>query len=140
MTDAAPGHTREIVSFHVPSEPVPFARAGANGKRRFTPSKQAHAMDAIRLHAQRAMAGQQPFEGPVELSVRATYIVPASWSKKRRDAAVWKASKPDADNLGKIVADSLNSIAYHDDAQITSMTVQKVYGLKAGLTVSISQL
>lgn len=130
----------EIISFSIPGEPVPFARAGANGKQRFTPKRQSLAMDAVRLHAQRAMAGVAPFEGPVELQIRATYPVPASWSKKKREAAKWKASKPDVDNLGKLVADSLNGIAYVDDAQVVSLTVQKPYGPVPSLTVSIIQI
>jgi Holliday junction resolvase RusA-like endonuclease len=129
-----------LISFSIPGDPVPFARTGAHGARRFTPKKQALAMDAIRLYAQRAMDGQGPLQGPVELSIRATYLVPASWPRKRREAALWKASKPDADNLGKLVADSLNSIVYLDDAQVASMTVQKMYGPIAGLTVSVASL
>ena len=97
-------------------------------------------MGTIKLFAAQAIAGAEPLAGPVELSIRATYLVPASWPAKRRAKAAWKISKPDADNLGKIVADSLNSLAYADDAQIASLIVQKRYGPIAGLTVSVSPL
>jgi Holliday junction resolvase RusA-like endonuclease len=97
-------------------------------------------MGAVKMFASQAMAGAAPINGPVELSIRATYLVPASWPAKRRATAMWKASKPDADNLGKIVADALNSLAYADDAQVASLIVQKRYGPIAGLTVSVAPL
>ena len=36
--------------------------------------------------------------------------------------------RPDWDNLGKMVSDALNGLAYHDDKQIVSATVEKQYG------------
>ncbi|MCM1007771.1 MAG: RusA family crossover junction endodeoxyribonuclease [Ruminococcus flavefaciens] len=36
--------------------------------------------------------------------------------------------KPDADNVLKIIADSLNGIACHDDSQIVSCEIHKYYG------------
>lgn len=129
-----------MIAFAVPGEAVPWSRAGSNNGQRYTPKRQASFMGAIKLFAARAMAGAGPIEGPVELSIRATYLTPSSWSAKRRATATWKASKPDVDNLGKIVADALNSLAYADDAQVASLIVQKRYGALAGLTVSVCPL
>ena len=130
----------ELIAFTVPGEAVPWSRAGSNSGHRYTPKRQASFMGAVKMFASQAMAGAAPINGPVELSIRATYLVPASWPAKRRAKATWKASKPDADNLGKIVADSLNSLAYADDAQVASLIVQKRYGPIAGLTVSVAPL
>jgi Holliday junction resolvase RusA-like endonuclease len=35
--------------------------------------------------------------------------------------------KPDADNIGKAILDSLNDVAYHDDAWVVDLQVLKVY-------------
>jgi Holliday junction resolvase RusA-like endonuclease len=35
--------------------------------------------------------------------------------------------KSDADNIAKIVLDSLNKIAYYDDAQVVELEVKKIY-------------
>jgi Holliday junction resolvase RusA-like endonuclease len=35
--------------------------------------------------------------------------------------------KPDGDNIAKIILDSLNGIAYADDSQVVSLTVNKLY-------------
>ncbi len=125
-----------FVAFTVPSEPVAFARSGGNGKVRFTPKKQRDYMALVRLAAHNAMAGQAPFEGPIELTIRAVYRVPSSWPKKRADVARWRTSKPDADNIAKLVSDACNEIVFGDDAQVVELRVQKVYGPIAGVTVS----
>lgn len=129
----------EIV-FVVPGDPVPFARAGSNGKQRFTPRKQADHMVGVKRCGADAMAGREPFAGPVELVVEATYVVPASWSKLKRERAWWKAGKPDVDNLLKIVADSLNGIAYLDDMQIADGRATKRYGVRSETRITIREL
>ena len=129
-----------MIAFTVPGQAVPFARAGALGKRRFTPKKQNDFMGVIKLFASRAMEGAAPLEGPLALQIRATYLVPESWSKAKKAAAQWKASKPDADNLAKIFKDAMSTIVFVDDAQVADLHVQKVYGLRAEVLVSISPL
>lgn len=130
----------DMVAFIIPGEPVPFARAGSNKGRRYTPSKQLAYMGVIKLFAQQAMAGEPPMEGPVGLSIRAVYLIPASWTKKEKAAAVWKSSKPDADNLAKIFKDAMSKIVFADDAQVADLQVQKVYGLRAEIIITVSPL
>lgn len=129
-----------FVAFEIPGEPVAFARSGGHGKIRFTPQRQRNFMELVKLVAHRAMDGAAPLDGPVELTIRATYLVPASWPKKRAATARWRTSKPDADNLAKIVSDAINEIVFVDDAQVAALVVQKVYGPLAGVTVSAMQL
>lgn len=129
-----------MIAIFIPGEPVPFARSGGNGTVRFTPPKQRNQMAVARICAQDAMkkAEHPPLEGPVSVSVRAVFPVPASWSKAKRDRAFWKTSKPDLDNLIKLIKDSFNSIVWVDDAQVCEVRAQKVYGLPAGVTVWVS--
>jgi len=125
-----------MISFVLPGEAVPFARAGG-GKTvaRFTPAKQRSAMGAVKLFCQRAMAGALPLDGPVELAICATYLRP----KARRDD-VWKTSRPDADNISKLIKDALNTVAWRDDAQVCSLHVWKRYGNVASVSVRIVEL
>lgn len=129
-----------FVAFDIPGEPIAFARSGGNGKVRFTPKRQRDFMALVQLAAHKAMAGQPPLTGPIELSIRAIYRPPSSWPKKRAANARWRTSKPDADNIAKIVADACNEIVWGDDAQISSLIVQKTYGPIAGVTVSAALL
>jgi Holliday junction resolvase RusA-like endonuclease len=129
-----------VIAFTIPGEPVAFARSGGKGAIRFTPKRQRDFMALVKLAAANAMAGAPPIEGPVEMILRATYCAPVSWSKKKRDAAHWRTSKPDADNIAKIVADAINEIVYLDDSQVASLAVQKVYGPLAGVAVTVAPL
>jgi Holliday junction resolvase RusA-like endonuclease len=128
------------VYFQIPGECIGFARAGANGKLRFTPKRQRDFANLVKLAAATAMVGLPPFTGPLKIVVRATYLVPASWPKKRKETAFWKTTKPDASNLLKLVEDALHDICYADDATISEATVQKTYGSIASTTVEISEL
>lgn len=128
------------ISFEIAGEAVPFARAGANGKRRYTPKKQMSFMEIVKEKCARAMADLEPFKGPVQMDMIAVYLIPASWPKGRRESAKWKASKPDLDNLAKLTSDAMNRIVYVDDAQIAHLSVKKVYGHICRMTVTITEL
>ena len=68
---------------------------------------------------------------PLWLEVTAFYPIPKSTSKKKIElmekGEIRPTIKPDLDNCVKIVADSLNGIAYKDDSQIVSVVADKYY-------------
>ncbi|EOU1465279.1 RusA family crossover junction endodeoxyribonuclease [Clostridium perfringens] len=70
-------------------------------------------------------------EGSIKALIIAYYKIPKSYSKKRvqaiRDGLEKPTKKPDADNIAKIILDSLNGIAYKDDSQIVELRVIKRY-------------
>lgn len=70
-------------------------------------------------------------EGSIKALIIAYYKIPKSYTKKRvqaiRDGLEKPTKKPDADNIGKIILDSLNDIAYRDDSQIVELSVIKRY-------------
>lgn len=131
-----------VVSFVIPGEPVPFARAGAKGAMRFTPKRQRDFMSLAKLAACQAMNGRAPIEGPVELTVEAVFLVPSTWSKKKAGAAVWKLSRPDLSNIEKLVEDSLNEIVFLDDTQVVRRGPRscKRYGDRAETRVTVRML
>lgn len=73
--------------------------------------------------------------GPIKATINAYYKVPKSCTKKKlqaiRDGLEYPCKKPDADNVGKIILDSLNKIAYDDDSQIVQLIVNKYWTEKA---------
>lgn len=75
------------------------------------------------------MAGFSPQEGPMALEVAAFYAPPKSLCKKRTPVrrGTPKGTKPDWDNIGKIVSDALNGVAWIDDSQVARATVTKCY-------------
>ena len=70
-------------------------------------------------------------EAPLELTINAYFPIPTSWpkykQKEAREGSRRPTVKPDFDNMAKIVADSLNGIAYTDDKQIVDAIQHKYY-------------
>jgi Holliday junction resolvase RusA-like endonuclease len=109
--------------FTVPGEPVGWARSRHNGNQHYTPAKQRKAKSDIGYLCLEAMDNKAPLEGPVELTVVACYPMP-----KRLSNLFWKATRPDIDNVCKLVADALNGIAYVDDGQVAALHALKQWG------------
>lgn len=95
---------------------------------------------ALRIAAQHVMGGRTLLAGALDVLIIATMGVPASWSQKKRAAALSgverPTSKPDWDNLAK-VTDALNGVVWGDDAAIADGTVRKRYGVAPGLLIEI---
>jgi Holliday junction resolvase RusA-like endonuclease len=132
------------IKFIIPGDVVPWARAGG-GKtmHKFTPKKQQDYMGMIRAEAFRQMDRfPGPLAGPLQLKIVAVYLWPKSTTKARLGAVDggWKITKPDSDNITKIVKDALNTIAYADDAQVSFSSTWKILGPKAGLVVEVISL
>lgn len=129
------------VEIEIPGTPVAFARARSNHGRRFTPQKQALYMDMVRLEAERRMNGLPPIEGPVKLFAQFVYAWPRSWPERQKRAAGshCKTSRPDADNLVKLIKDSLSSVVYRDDAQVYHVEAVKIYGTRDHVRVIVEE-
>ena len=82
-----------------------------------------------------------PRDCAILVSIEAVFPIPASWSKaKRQEALEGKLAhmgKPDWDNVGKIITDALNQVAWNDDSQIISASVIKTYGAEPKVIVKI---
>ena len=132
------------VSFTIPGDPIPKARARAAIRRgritHYTPDQTERYELAVAAAAKQAMGRCVPISGPVSLSVRITCAIPASWSKKRQEAAIGspKVSRPDIDNYIKSIMDGCNGVLWTDDSQVTELCrCIKVYGEKPGVLVEV---
>ena len=78
---------------------------------------------------------------PIEVTVRAFFRPPKSTSKCKLDKMIDKkirpTKKPDLDNVAKAIADALNGVAYHDDAQIVALHVEKFYDIYPRIEVEL---
>jgi Holliday junction resolvase RusA-like endonuclease len=117
-------------------------RATTRGKSRipvmYTPAKTKAAEDVI---IDIAVAGEvSPINGPVRMVIKAIFPIAKSWTKARKAAALAGAphlSKPDGDNVAKLVCDALNGLAYADDARVFDLRVVKTYGPEAKTMIFI---
>lgn len=109
----------------------------------YTPEKTRNYEGNLRLAAQDVMGGAKPLEGPLAVTVHALFPIPASWSKKKRSAALdgsmWPTSKPDPDNIMKGL-DALNEVVFRDDKQIVDARVIKSYSERPALRIEIVEI
>ena len=131
-----------LIEFVVPGEAVPFARAGAKGKQRYTLTRQADYMLSVKHYAWLAMTADSllPLGGPLAMSVHAQFLFPKSWSPKKKITTYWKETKSDISNIIKIIEDAMNGVVFNDDAQISLLAAQKTYGAVAQTVVKIWSL
>ena len=133
------------VTITIGGEPV------ANGRPRMTCRGFAYTPAATRkyeahgrLAAQLAMNGRPPITVPVHAEIVIDLPVPASWSAKRRDAAllgnVRPTTRPDADNYVKAALDAINAIVVADDSLVVDLVARKHYATVPALTIVITPL
>ena len=106
-----------------------FTRIG----KPYTPENTASYEEKVRLAYWEQCGMEMAAAGiPLTLEITAVFGVPERFSKAVRQKMLAReirpTKRPDADNIAKIVADALNGVAWHDDAQVVSMAVSKVYG------------
>ena len=75
-----------------------------------------------------------PWEGPVRLCTR--------WQFPRgKRKAGWKTTRPDTDNLQKLLKDCMTQAGFwKDDAQVVSETAQKVWAQRAGIWIKAEEI
>ncbi len=126
------------IEFTIPGAPQGKARPKVtrnkySGKSlTYTPDKTVAYEELTRSRYQDAANGFKfSDDAQVCVLITARYPIPKSKSKRIKAAMlagqIKPTKKPDWDNIGKIVCDALNGIAYEDDSQIVLGQVAKVY-------------
>lgn len=133
------------LKFVVQGAPVAKGRTRMtrNG-RTYTPEKTVNYENLVRLEFMRQCGGMKfPQDAPLDVRIMAFYPIPKSVSKKKRqlmiDRKMRPLKKPDTDNVCKAILDSLNEVAYHDDAQVVDSMVRKFYSENPRVVVTISE-
>ena len=103
-----------------------FARRG-KFVATYTPEKTKAMESIVKECAAKEMISKDLLTGPVSLVIRVYLHHPQRWSKKNKDAAYWVIGKPDADNIIKLIGDSLNGIVFTDDSQVASIHFSRRY-------------
>lgn len=135
----------QAVSFNVPGKPVGKGRprAAKRGKHitLYTPGKTVSYESTVAVVAMQAMAGRPLIAGPVNVVMKIDLSVPASWSNRKRDAALAgtliPTTKPDIDNVIKTVFDAINGVVWVDDTQVANLYAIKRYSSVPGVQVAV---
>lgn len=137
------------VSFTVPGPPKGKARARTvrtKDGRTFSYTPDGTVLYENLIKTCYYQTGVNPFDADEELraTIVAYYPITKSTSKKKRQqmlaGLIRPTKKPDLDNVIKSILDALNKVAYHDDTQIVSLSMEKFYSDSPRVEVSISNL
>lgn len=133
------------VTFTIPGAPSGKGRPRFNGRteRTYTPQKTRDYEETVRECCKTALSAPFPPDMAIRCEIFAGFPIAQSDSKpkrRRKLADLLKPTKkPDWDNIGKIVCDALNGVAYHDDSQITYSVVKKRYAAFPCVRVTLSE-
>ena len=137
------------IRFTIPGKPFGKQRPRVVNRGKFstayTPKKTVQYENLVKLYYEQAAHGEMfPEDAMLDVRIFAFYEIPKSTSKKRRaDMLANKirpTKKPDFDNIGKIICDSLNLVAYHDDSSVVDAQVRKFYSEQPRVVVSIKTI
>lgn len=111
--------------------------------RPYTPAETVAAEKRIRELWKRKFPRHVPLTGPVMLRFTAVFSIPQGFTALQRasalDGRLYATVKPDKDNIEKLVCDSLNGLAYVDDAQIQGGGVKR-YGSPERVDIELTEL
>lgn len=123
------------ISFIIPGLPKgkgrpKFARMG-NFVKTYTPKDTVNYENLVKMmfldSASKTGWTKPDREEPLACRITCLFPKPQSWSKKKALSAIKHTKKPDCDNIGKVILDALNAIAFEDDSQVSMLHVEKVY-------------
>lgn len=131
------------ITFVIEGKPVPWKRPGqARNGHRYDTQKVIKG-DVAWICKQALPANFEPFTGAVSLKVYFYFARPLTGPRSNPDKHPYHTCKPDKDNLEKIIKDSVNGIAWVDDAQVDRGSSRKLYALErneARTVVMISEI
>ncbi len=136
-----------LVKFTVQGEPKGKGRPRfiPQTGRAITPKDTANYETLVRMEYMAQCQGFKfPDDAMLDMRIMAYYSIPKSASKKNRERMKTRllrpTKKPDMDNVVKIVADSLNQVAYRDDTQIVDCQCRKFYSDNPRVEVTIQEV
>lgn len=128
--------------FFIPLRKIPTVTAqeqgtGVRGGKpyRYDPPELKAAKMLFRDHLAR-FAPPQRLTGPIELQV-CWHFAPSD----RHPEGTWKTTRPDTDNLIKLLKDEMTKTGFWiDDAQVCSEWNAKIFGHTSGISIMVRQM
>lgn len=131
-----------MIEFFVPMKlPTTTAQEQKTGVSK---NRKPYKYDPPELKAARALfrdhlakfATPDPLDGPIKLQTIWCYPLSTAHPEP-----AWKTTKPDTDNLVKLLKDVMTKLGFwHDDAQVALEIIEKIWDKRSGLYVSVEAL
>lgn len=132
-----------MIKLTIPGEPVAKGRPRVTRYGTYTPEKTKN-YETLVKELYFVEHGQTLLDGELSIDIKAYFRIPKSASKKRKrlmaSGDMRPVKRPDWDNVGKIVTDALNGVAYDDDSQIVSASVEKYYSEEPRTEIKIERI
>lgn len=137
------------MKFIVEGKPQGKARArtfynSRAGKMQSITPEQTKSYEELIRWKYKAAGGGYYANTPLQVDIQAFYPIPKAFSKAKTNAALngnlRPSTKPDCDNIIKVVLDALNGVAYYDDKQVICVSCNKYYGGTGYIKVSIKEI
>ncbi|EGD47094.1 endodeoxyribonuclease RusA [Ruminiclostridium papyrosolvens DSM 2782] len=148
-----PGGDFVLIKLTIPGEPCAKGRPRVGKFGTYTPEKTLNYETLVKelyiiQHANKKLQGQ------LKIDIKAYFKIPQGEIPKAKkpkpqtlqryndilNGKIRHTKKPDWDNVGKIISDALNGLAYDDDSQIVSAIVEKFYSNDPRVEVEISEV
>jgi len=131
------------MKFIIPGEPKAKGRHRTSNGHSYTPDNTVLYENWIKQCYLQA-SNKERLEGQIEAHIKAFFSIPKSTSKKKREqmlsGEIRPTKKPDWDNIGKVVCDALNKLAYHDDSGVVDGIVRKFYSDNPRVEVELKKV
>lgn len=119
-----------MISFFIPGRPIPQARPRVvrGGKRTYDPKRSADAKQVAAGYAleARMKAGMELIEdGAITVTMEARFAYPKGTPKKHQVDRAPMTSRPDIENISKMLLDACTGILWRDDSQVTTLIASK---------------
>ena len=132
-----------MITLVIPGEPV------AKGRPRvmrsgvtFTPPKTLNYETLIKELF--IISRQALMTGELRAEIDAYFTINKTVSQKKKEQMISQqirpTKRPDLDNVAKAVLDALNGLAYNDDSQIVSLTINKYWAEVPRVTIRIEEV
>jgi len=122
------------MTFIVPGDPVPLARARMGKYSIYDSQKHEKFVAAMQISHQ--MAGLKMLNGPLLMEI--TFYMPMGKAKRRDGKPHY--FKPDLDNLIKYACDICSKSVFHDDCCIYKIIATKLYDKKPRTVFTLSEV
>lgn len=130
-----------IINFFIPLKKIPTVThqqkrvTTKNGKPQFYDSdKLKDARSLFTAHLSQ-YAPKEKITGPIRL------LTKWCWASTKHAPGTYKTTKPDTDNMIKLLKDCMTDVGYwHDDSQVASEITEKFWGDIQGIYIFVYQL
>ena len=116
-------------------------RVNTNTLTVYTPNKTKDYENLILQYFQINNPGCIMLDGRIGIEIVAYLKIPKATTKVEKEkmlkGEISPTKKPDIDNIGKVVLDALNKVAFKDDNQVSKILIEKKFAEEEKLEVKI---